>query len=145
MSPSGLTRRRSVLGVTDSTVSDPRRQLGALGEQLATDHLQARGLEILERNFRTRYGELDLVAADARHLIFCEVKTRIVRGNPGPLGPFAAIGGRKRRQVRLMARLWLAAQAGRRPHPPELRFDAVGVSLDPSGRLVAIEHLEGAF
>jgi putative endonuclease len=131
--------------VTTSINGDTRRQLGALGEQLATDHLRARGLEVIERNFRTRYGELDLIAADQRHLVFCEVKTRVVRGDPGPLGPFAAIGARKRRQVRSMARLWLAAQPSRRPHPPELRFDAIGVSLDPTGRLVSIEHLEGAF
>lgn len=124
---------------------DPRRRLGALGEQLAATHLEARGLRVIERNFRTRYGELDVIAADARHLVFCEVKTRVVRGDPGPLGPFAAIGGRKRRQVRLMARLWLAAQSGRRVHPPEMRFDALGVTLDRRGHLLALEHLEGAF
>lgn len=124
---------------------DPRRHTGALGEQLAAGHLEARGLHVIERNFRTRYGELDLIAVDDRWLVFCEVKTRVVRGDPGPLGPFAAIGPRKRRQVRLMARLWLAAQTDRRPRPPEIRFDAIGVSLDPSARLVCLEHLEGAF
>jgi putative endonuclease len=124
---------------------DPRRQLGKLGEQLAADHLEARGLKVLERNFRTRYGELDLIVVDDRHLVFCEVKTRMVQGDPGPLGPFAAIGPRKRRQVRLMARIWLAARGDQRPHPPELRFDAVGVTLDPRGTLIAVEHLEGAF
>lgn len=100
---------------------------------------------MIERNFRTRYGELDIVAADDRYLVFCEVKTRVVRGDPGPLGPFAAIGMRKRRQVRLMARLWLAAQTEQRARTSEMRFDAVGVSLDETGRLVALEHLEGAF
>jgi putative endonuclease len=124
---------------------DPRRQIGAVGEQIAATHLEARGLQVIERNFRTRYGELDIVATDDRHLVFCEVKTRVVRGDPGPLGPFAAIGGRKRRQVRLMARLWLAARTEQRPRPPEMRSDAIGISLDPAGRLVALEHLEGAF
>ena len=52
----------------------------------------ARGLEIIDRNFRTRYGELDLVARDERYLVFCEVKTRIVRRSPGPLGPLGAPG-----------------------------------------------------
>lgn len=131
--------------VTTSIDSDPRRRLGAHGEQLALEHLQARGFALVERNFRTRHGELDLIVADADYLVFCEVKTRIVRGDPGPLGPFAAIGLRKRRQVRLMARLWLAAQSNRRAHPPELRFDAVGVTLDQAGRVIAIEHLEAAF
>jgi putative endonuclease len=125
---------------------DPRRRLGEAGESLACRHLEARGFAVVERNFRTRYGELDVVAADSRYLVFCEVKTRIVRGRPGPLGPFAAIGARKRRQVRLMAREWLARdRSGGRPRPPELRFDAIGVSFDPSGRLVELDHLEDAF
>lgn len=131
--------------MTTSAPRDPRRSIGEHGEQLAVEHLQARGLTVVERNFRTRHGELDVILSDAEHLVFCEVKTRVVRGDPGPLGPFASIGLRKRRQVRLMARLWLAARSGRGPHPPQLRFDAVGVTLDPEGRLVAIEHLEGAF
>jgi putative endonuclease len=132
---------------------DPRRRLGEAGETLACRHLEARGFEVVERNFRTRYGELDLVAADRRCLVFVEVKTRIVRGRPGPLGPFDAIGARKRRQVRLMAREWLAknradpakaAWTGR-TRPPELRFDAIGVTFDTAGRLVELDHLEGAF
>jgi putative endonuclease len=132
--------------------ANPRMALGAAGERLAARHLEARGLEILNRNFRTRHGELDLVALDARFLVFCEVKTRIVRGDPGPFGPLTAIGKRKQRRVRLMAREWLGAagrpgQAGwvRRGSPPEIRFDAIGVTLDHSGRLLALEHLEAAF
>ncbi|HMJ94734.1 MAG TPA: YraN family protein, partial [Thermoleophilaceae bacterium] len=93
---------------------DPRRRLGAEGERLAARHLEACGCEVIARNFRTRFGELDLVARDERFLVFCEVKTRIVRvagGPPGsanPLGPFASIGARKQRQVRAIAREWLA-------------------------------------
>jgi putative endonuclease len=127
-------------------VTDPRRRLGALGEELAARHLEARGFEVVERNFRTRYGELDVVARDQRFLVFCEVKTRIVRlATREVLGPFAAIGVRKQRQVRAMAREWLAAGRLEGARPPELRFDAVGVSFDPSGRLLSLEHLEAAF
>jgi putative endonuclease len=101
---------------------------------------------VVDRNFRTRYGELDLVAAGGRFLVFCEVKTRVVCGRPGPLGPLAAVGARKQRQVRLMAREWLATGAsGLTRRPSELRFDAIGITLDGTGRLVALEHLEGAF
>ena len=128
---------------------DPRRTLGATGEGLAARHLEARGFEIIDRNFRTRQGELDLVASDARFLVFCEVKTRIAHGEPGPLGPLAAIGVRKRRQVRAMAREWLGARAPDARFdsgsPPEIRFDAIGLTLDAHGRLLALEHLEGAF
>ena len=64
--------------------SDPRRALGAAGERLARTHLEARGLTVLDTNFRTRHGELDIVAADARCLVFCEVKTRIGRRAGAP-------------------------------------------------------------
>jgi putative endonuclease len=127
---------------------DPRRRLGARGEELAARHLEARGYELVERNFRTRYGELDVVARDSRVLVFCEVKARIVREAAGAsdvLGPFAAIGPRKQRQVRAMAREWLGQARHEAPRPSEVRFDAIGVSFDTAGRLVALEHLEAAF
>jgi putative endonuclease len=127
------------------TATDPRRELGARGEELARRHLEARGFELLDANFRTRHGELDVVASDRRHLVFCEVKTRMLSGPPGELGPFAAIGRRKRHQVRLMAREWLARRGSDGPWPPELRFDAIGIAFDRAGRLVSLEHLEGAF
>jgi putative endonuclease len=129
----------------DARAYDPRRTLGQLGEWMACKHLEARGFELLDRNFRTRCGELDIVARDERFLVFCEVKTRVVRGAPHPLGPFDAIGARKRRRVRLMAREWLAARVVPPPRPPELRFDAIGVEFSPSGELVALQHLEDAF
>jgi putative endonuclease len=125
---------------------DPRRRVGALGESLAVRHLEARGYEVLDRNFRTRHGELDLVAGDRRCLLFCEVKTRVAGDGAGPFGPFASLGPRKRRQVRAMAREWLMANAStERPRPAQLRFDAIGVIVDEAGRLLEIEHLEGAF
>jgi putative endonuclease len=121
---------------------DPRQELGALGERLAGEHLRRRGFEIVERNFRTRFGELDIVAFDGRVLAFCEVKTRRLR--PGQGSPFDAIRGRKRSQVRKMATVWLRDRRNR-PYAQELRFDAIGVTFDLSGELVGIEHLEGAF
>jgi putative endonuclease len=125
---------------------DPRRRLGARGEDLAVRHLEARGFEVVERNFRTRYGELDVIARDSRALVFCEVKTRIVRlATPDVLGPFAAIGVRKQRQVRAMAREWLGQGRLDGARPPELRFDAIGVSFDAQGSLLSLEHLEAAF
>jgi putative endonuclease len=127
--------------------SDPRRALGAAGERLARAHLEARGLAVLDANFRTRHGELDIVAADARCLVFCEVKTRVVAGDDQDptLGPLVAIGPRKQRRLRLLAREWLAQRGADAPWRPELRFDAVAVELDPTGRLVRLDHLEGAF
>ena len=126
--------------------TDLRRRHGELGERIAADHLEHRGYSILARNFRTRYGELDLVAADERALVFCEVKTRIAGHGGGPPGPLDAIGPRKRDRLRRMATQWLAATpSGSRPHRRELRFDAIGIVLTPAGRLLALEHLEDAF
>ena len=121
---------------------DPRPLLGRLGEQLAAEHLSRRGFQIVERNYRTRWGELDIVAFDGRTLAFCEVKTRRATGYGAV--PLEAVGSNKRTRVRKMARRWLLERSDR-PYAANLRFDAIGVTLDRSGRLVALEHLEGAF
>ena len=124
---------------------DRRIPRGALGERIAADHLARNGYRILARNFRTRYGELDLVAADERALVFCEVKTRVARGTSGPATPLDAIGPAKRRQLRRMAREWFAAADTPRPRTRRARFDAIGVLLSTAGSVLAIEHVEDAF
>ena len=121
---------------------DQRPELGRLGEQLAAEHLIRRGFQIVERNYRTRWGELDIVAFDGRTLAFCEVKARRLSA-PGR-SPFESVHARKRSQVRKMAGSWLIERTDR-PYADSLRFDAIGVTFDPSGRLVSLEHLEGAF
>jgi putative endonuclease len=122
--------------------SDLRHRLGRLGEQLATEHLIRRGFRIIERNYRTRWGELDIVAYDGETLAFCEVKSRRLR--PGEGSPFEALHALKRSRVRKMAGSWLIERTDR-PYADVLRFDAIGVTFDPSGELVSIEHLEAAF
>jgi len=127
-----------VPGVSENT----RLRLGHAGEELAADHLVRQGFRILDRNYRTLWGELDLVAFDGRALVFCEVKSRTTPPRYGT--PFDAVHSAKRGQVRKMARAWLAD----RPHHPfasTIRFDAIGVLFDRSERLLALEHLEGAF
>jgi putative endonuclease len=121
---------------------DVRQQLGRLGEQAAAEHLIRRGFEIVERNYRTRWGELDIIASDAHALVFCEVKTRRVV-QPGA-DPLDAVNVRKRSQVRKMAGQWLVARTDR-PYAAKLRFDAIGVTFDSAGTLVRIEHVEDAF
>jgi putative endonuclease len=125
---------------------DLRRRHGQLGERIAAEHLAHRGYTIVARNFRTRYGELDLIAADERSLVFCEVKTRIAGRVAGPDGPLDAIGPRKRKRLRRMATQWLSSSSAEgRPRRQELRFDAIGITLDARGELVRLDHLEGAF
>ncbi len=122
--------------------ADPRPELGRLGEQLAAEHLIRRGFQIVERNYRTRWGELDIVAYDGRTLAFCEVKTRRLSA-PGR-DPLESVHTRKRSRVRKMAGSWLIERTDR-PYADNLRFDAIGVTLDAGGGLVRLEHLEGAF
>jgi putative endonuclease len=122
--------------------SDLRHELGRLGEQLAAEHLERRGFAIVERNYRTRWGELDIVAFDGRTLAFCEVKTRRL-ASPGA-APLDAVRTHKRAQVRKMAGQWLTERTDR-PYAEVLRFDAIGIEFDAGGTLVRIEHVEDAF
>jgi putative endonuclease len=122
--------------------ADPRRHLGRIGEDLALAHLERLGYRLVARNHRTRWGEIDLVVADGVTLVFVEVKTR--RASGSGRGPWEALHERKRAQVRRMAAAYLA-DVQDRPRASELRFDAVGVVIDPQGRLVRLDHLEAAF
>lgn len=83
-----------------------------MGEQLAVDHLERLGLRVLVRNWRCRYGELDVVAADdaARTVVFVEVKTRTSEQFGGVE---QAVTPAKVRRLRRLAGLWLAQQHGR--------------------------------
>jgi putative endonuclease len=119
--------------------ADLRHQLGRRGEELAAQHFERLGYDIVARNHRTRWGELDLVVFDGHTLVFCEVKTRRRQG-----GPWESLHTAKREQVRRMGAAFLA-EVAQRPRARELRFDAVGVVIDAHGRLVALDHLEGAF
>jgi putative endonuclease len=122
-------------------VTDLRRHLGRLGEQIALEHLERLGYAIVARNHRTRFGELDLIVLDDDALVFVEVKTRRAR-RPGRA--WESLHVAKRAQVRRMAAAYLA-EVPTRPFREQIRFDAVGVTVDPEGRLVDLEHLEAAF
>ncbi|MEA2249232.1 MAG: putative endonuclease [Solirubrobacteraceae bacterium] len=122
--------------------ADPRQHLGRTGEDLALAHLERLGYELVVRNHRTRWGEIDLVVHDGDTLVFVEVKTRRATGSGR--GPWEALHERKRTQVRRMAAAYLAEVLDR-PRASHLRFDAIGVIIDPRGRLVRLDHLEAAF
>lgn len=122
-----------------------RIDVGAHGEQLATDHLERAGYVVVERNARCgRLGELDIVAVDRDCVVFCEVKTRVAGTSAGPAGPLDAIGTLKRRRLRQLAGAWLHTRPGA-VSADEVRFDAIGVTLDRRGGLIALDHVENAF
>ncbi|MCV7197150.1 YraN family protein [Mycobacterium angelicum] len=115
-----------------------RIQLGALGEALAVDHLTGMGLRILHRNWRCRYGELDVIACNpaTATVVFVEVKTRTGDGYGGLAH---AVTDRKVRRLRRLAGLWLAGQDQRWA---AVRIDVVGVRIGRR-RTPEIMHLQG--
>jgi putative endonuclease len=128
------------------TAGNARIRLGAHGENLACAHLERAGYALIERNGRCgRLGELDVVARHGRCLIFCEVKTRIAGTTAGPAGPLDAIGPAKRRRLRRLAAEWLRTRTQEGPYAPWIRFDAIGIVVDRSGRLLSLDHVEDAF
>ncbi len=116
----------------------PTTELGALGERIAVTFLIDEGLTVLDRNWRCREGELDIVARDRDAIVFCEVKTR--RGT-GYGDPAEAVTPVKQRRLRLLAQRWLAAHD---EHARDVRFDVVGVLVTPD-RPAKVTHLTGAF
>ncbi|MEV0245972.1 YraN family protein [Nocardia sp. NPDC050712] len=115
-----------------------KKALGARGEELAARYLRSAGWQIIGRNWRCRYGELDLIARASGITAFIEVKTR--RG----LGfgtPAESVTYQKRRRIRTLALLWL----NEHDSPCRtVRFDVISVLLLPGQRPV-IDHLESAF
>jgi putative endonuclease len=116
---------------------DQRTRLGRLGERLALEHYVRLGFRLLERNYRVRAGELDLIVFDGRTVVFAEVKTR----RAGGWDPLESITHAKQRRLRVLAATWFAGQATP-PRAAEFRFDAVGVVIDAKGRLVELDHRE---
>jgi putative endonuclease len=115
-----------------------RTVIGSEGERAAAEFLEARGYRILDRNYRTRLGEIDLVAEEGRILVFVEVKVRL---NDRFGGPAAAITSAKQARIARLAQQYvMSRRLGERP----CRFDVVLIwGGDPKTR--RIELLPGAF
>lgn len=131
--PAGSVAAVEVVGVR------PKDELGRYGEELAAEHLAAQGFQVLDRNWRCRDGELDIVARDGAAVVFVEVKAR----SSTDFGfPAEAVGPVKARRIRRLAARWLVENppAG----APDLRFDVVSV-LRQRGAPPQLVHLRGAF
>jgi putative endonuclease len=116
--------------------------VGRFGEDVAAEHLEAAGLQILARNWRCHDGEIDVVARDGAAVVFVEVKTRssLAYGSPAE-----AVDRRKSTRVRRLGVRWLLEQreAGGDEFWSSVRFDVVTVVR--TGSAVRVEHLRGAF
>ncbi len=114
-----------------------RTELGALGEQVAADHLTALGMRVLQRNWRCRYGELDLIAEDVdRTVVFIEVKTRTGEAFGGIA---EAVSPQKVRRLRRLAGLWLIQQSR---SWTSVRIDVIGVRVGLQ-KTPEVNHLQG--
>lgn len=109
------------------------RRTGARYEQAAGYFLEQIGYEILEYNYRCRFGEIDIIAKDGEYLVFCEVKYRF-DGKKG--SPLEAVGSRKRQTLYRCASHYLAAKKYR---DMPCRFDVIGIE----GK--KITHIKNAF
>lgn len=114
-----------------------RAELGQRAEQLASQHLESQGFEVLARNVRVGRLELDVIARRGRLMVFCEVRSR---RSDRLMTPAQSIDAAKVARIRQAAAQWLRDN---RPHHAEVRFDVASVVFDcPGGRL---NYLEGAF
>jgi putative endonuclease len=111
-------------------------ELGRTGEQVAADYLERAGLRILDRNWRSTDGEVDIVAAERRVLVVCEVKTRSGTRFGTPL---EAVTRHKQARLRRLAAQWLVAHG---VLFDEIRIDVIGVLKDAKGEF-QIEHVRG--
>jgi len=119
-------------------VTQARRRLGQLGEQLAADRLASLGYEIVERNYRCTEGEIDIVARQSGRWVFVEVRTR--RGDRFGT-PEESLTARKRAHIRASAQRYLSEHAAAEA---DWRVDAVAVVLTPAGRIARIDVIENA-
>jgi len=119
--------------------SDTRRVVGIKGEEEAARFLTRSGLAILDRNVRTRAGEIDLVAREGKTIVFVEVKTRRdLEGEP----PQAAVNTRKQNRLGRLAQGYLKSK---RIRQSPCRFDVVSVIVNEEGGVKAIRHIPNAF
>lgn len=119
--------------------ADRRKATGRLGEDAAAQYLAGIGYAIVERNWRCRSGELDLVAECGECLVFVEVRTR----SSARYGhPAESVEGRKQAQVRRLAQIYLQMKGSRNV---PIRFDVVAVQIGRDGEIGDILHIPNAF
>jgi putative endonuclease len=116
-----------------------RQHLGDFGERTARAHLEQKGYRVVDRKFRTRETEIDLVAIDGEQAVFVEVRTR--RGAYIGMAALSVTRGKQRKLVNAV-RHYLEAHPDYGEMP--LRIDVVAIELDENGVVRTVEHIEDA-
>ncbi len=122
-------------------MADERIKLGRKGEKIAGKFLKHKGYKIVQRNYRCRFGEIDLIAVDGEYLVFVEVKTR---SESGAISPKHAVGPAKQRRIARLAAHFLCNDSHVKAQP-FCRFDVVAVTTDPGGGRPSVELIQNAF
>ena len=132
----------------------PNTKSGTFGEDIAAAHLEQHGFRVVARNFRTRFGEIDLIATDERYLVFVEVKTRAANAR---VSAAEAVTPAKQAKLRMAAEEYLAKHVGALPsvmsatpncvlpHNLHPRFDVICIETAQNGQVAAIRWIENAF
>jgi putative endonuclease len=113
-----------------------KQHLGQFGESLAASYLQKNGYRIIERNFRARYGEIDIIATKNGMLVFVEVKTRI---NTQFGTPEEAVTPRKLAEIIKTSEYYLLQKGG---FAGPQRIDVIALLLSPAYSVISVNHLE---
>jgi putative endonuclease len=120
-----------------------RRSLGRHGEEIAAAYLTGLGYELIVRNWRTRAGELDIIARDGDWLVFVEVRARRAArgGRPPAMGsPEESVTPRKQMRLVAMSEAYLFEL----PWPGPWRIDVIALELWPDGNVARLNHLRDA-
>jgi putative endonuclease len=117
-----------------------RQQKGRIGEAEACRWLEEKEYRILQRNWRCRSGEVDIIAAREELLIFVEVRSRSSAAAFGT--PQESVNQRKMQQVRATAAVYIQLNG---EHDRQIRFDVIGVMIDNAGKVGSVQHVENAF
>jgi len=120
-----------------TSAGDDRARRGRAVEERVAAWLGERGFVVLDRNFRTRGGEIDIVAREGETLVFVEVRSR---REGSPWSPEASVGPRKQARIARAAAAWLRRHGGA---DLPCRFDVVAVRVGEGG--LRIHHVKGAF
>ncbi|WP_379151268.1 YraN family protein [Paenibacillus sp. sgz5001063] len=117
-----------------------RKQKGADGERAALQYLSSQGYRIIERNWRCRSGELDIIAEYGEVLVFIEVRSR--SGSPLQGTPEESVDERKIRQVRATAQVYIHMKS---EYERRVSFDVVTVMLNEDRSIASLHHIRDAF
>ncbi len=111
---------------------------GKIGEDYAANYLLQNGYQILERNYHSRFGEIDIIVRNDRYLVFVEVKTR---DENHMVNPLEAVTAQKQKKLYKTALVYFQS------HPMQLqpRFDVIGIITNANNAVLSMEHIENAF